>query len=276
MNGRLRMHFLLCLKAFLLLVLPGIGADDNSPAIDEKSGDKPAVEPGPDLTPKEKSLLQKLRDELLEEVDDVPGGNPDPSKQADDKMDRAVKGMRSAGGKLDDGLTAEETQKIQKQVIQDLEDIINQLENPPPPPPKQNGGGGGGGGANGGGGAGGGGGRNRRGGGGSSLRRRQPQGAGGQGSVQRQNARANQEEKESDTANENGKDSSKKTREGQKADEEAARRQKLEMDIWGHLPPQLREELLNTYGERMLPKYEHLVKQFYEALSTQKDPEKTR
>ena len=46
------------------------------------------------------------------------------------------------------------------------------------------------------------------------------------------------------------------------------------MDIWGHLPPHVREELLNTYGEKMLPKYEHLVKQFYEALSTQGDPKK--
>jgi hypothetical protein len=46
------------------------------------------------------------------------------------------------------------------------------------------------------------------------------------------------------------------------------------MDIWGHLPPQLREELLSTYGDRMLPKYEQLVNQFYEALSNQGDSKK--
>jgi hypothetical protein len=51
---------------------------------------------------------------------------------------------------------------------------------------------------------------------------------------------------------------------------EAARKKKLEMDVWGHLPPHLREQLLNTYGERMLPKYENLVKKFYESLSEQK------
>jgi len=56
-----------------------------------------------------------------------------------------------------------------------------------------------------------------------------------------------------------------------KAAEEAARKKKLEMDVWGHLPPHLRDQLLNTYGERMLPKYQHLVKQFYEALSEQAD-----
>jgi acyl-CoA reductase-like NAD-dependent aldehyde dehydrogenase len=66
-------------------------------------------------------------------------------------------------------------------------------------------------------------------------------------------------------------DSSKQSQQDRKEAEEAARRRKLEMDVWGHLPPHVREELLNTYGERMLPKYEHLVKRFYEALSTQSD-----
>ena len=71
------------------------------------------------------------------------------------------------------------------------------------------------------------------------------------------------------TASENGVDSSKQSQQDRKEAEETARRRKLEMDVWGHLPPHVREELLNTYGERMLPKYEHLVKRFYEALSTQ-------
>jgi len=31
-----------------------------------------------------------------------------------------------------------------------------------------------------------------------------------------------------------------------KAAEEAARKKKLEMDVWGHLPPHLRDQLLNT------------------------------
>ena len=60
-----------------------------------------------------------------------------------------------------------------------------------------------------------------------------------------------------------------RTERDKKAAEEAARKKKLEMDVWGHLPPHLRDQLLNTYGERMLPKYEQMVKQFYEALSEQ-------
>ena len=82
------------------------------------------------------------------------------------------------------------------------------------------------------------------------------------------------EEQDGGETSENGTDSSPKSQVDRKAAEEAARRRKLEMDVWGHLPLHVREELLNTYGERMLPKYEHLVKQFYEALSTQGDPKK--
>ena len=82
------------------------------------------------------------------------------------------------------------------------------------------------------------------------------------------------DEQRGGTTSENATDSSKQSQSDRKAAEEAARRRKLEMDIWGHLPPHVREELLNTYGERMLPKYEHLVKQFYEALSTQGDTKK--
>lgn len=47
----------------------------------------------------------------------------------------------------------------------------------------------------------------------------------------------------------------------------AERKRRLESDIWGHLPPALREQLLNTYGERMLPQYEEFVRKFYDALS---------
>ena len=225
-----------------------------------------------DGKPADPSLVEKLSNQLL-------GGASDQDDTGAEKMDRAVKGMRNAGEKIDDGLTTDVTQNIQKQVIKDLDDIINQLENPPPNP---NGGGGGGGG----GGSGGGGSGNRGGGGasgqgranrgGSGTRLRRPQGSGQRGSSTGQNQK---EQAEADASaggekSREAQDSSKETREDRRAAQEAARRQKLEMDVWGHLPPHLREELLNTYGDRMLPKYEQMVKQFYEALSVQGDKKK--
>jgi hypothetical protein len=80
------------------------------------------------------------------------------------------------------------------------------------------------------------------------------------------------EDQAGEQTSENATDSSRQQHAARKAEEEAARRRKLEMDIWGHLPQHLREEFLSTFDHRMLPKYEHLVKQFYEALSTQGEP----
>ena len=94
------------------------------------------------------------------------------------------------------------------------------------------------------------------------------------GRGQAQQKPENEQDQGAGMSSENPTDSSKQSQAERKAAEEAKRRQKLEMDIWGHLPPHVREELLNTYGERMLPKYEQMVKQFYEALSTQGDSKK--
>jgi hypothetical protein len=46
-------------------------------------------------------------------------------------------------------------------------------------------------------------------------------------------------------------------------------KERLAKDVWGHLPPQLREQLLNVYTEKYLPKYEDLVRAYYEALAEQ-------
>jgi hypothetical protein len=243
-------------------------------ATNEKTAKKQASEPAEEQKTKERSLLEKLGDQLL-------GGNEaEDAQEAENennmKIDRAVKGMRDAGEKLDEGRTAEETQKIQKQVIKDLDDIINQLENPPP---SQGGGGGGGGGGESGGGGGGrsgASGRNRRSGGGASLRISRPQGREGRGTASGKNRKnsAKTDNKTAEQASENASDSSMDSPAARKVAEEAARRRKLDMDVWGHLPPHVREELLNTYGDRMLPKYEQMVKQFYEALSTQGESKK--
>ena len=43
-----------------------------------------------------------MSEELLKEVDDTPGPKATPAEQPQDKLDRAVKGIRRAGGKLDE------------------------------------------------------------------------------------------------------------------------------------------------------------------------------
>jgi hypothetical protein len=51
------------------------------------------------------------------------------------------------------------------------------------------------------------------------------------------------------------------------ASREELMRQSLQTDVWGHLPPQVRQQLLNGLNERMLPGYEALIRQFYSTLA---------
>ena len=218
--------------------------------------------------PKEPSLLDKLSKELLTEVDENPG-KPKPEEK-EDKFDRVATGMRSASKKLEGKETGDETTQLQEQVIRDLDDLIKQLQNPPP-------GGGGGGGSSGGGSS-----KSGKSGGGGQQQRAGGRGASGRGANGQPQEGTPQQQAQGGGSEQGGKD--RKDAEGsderpdseRKAAAEAARKKKLEIDVWGHLPSHLRDQLLNTYGERMLPKYEHLVKQFYEALSEQNEAKPRR
>lgn len=43
--------------------------------------------------------------------------------------------------------------------------------------------------------------------------------------------------------------------------------QLYEKEVWGHLPPALRRELMNVYSEKYIPQYEDLVRRYYESLA---------
>ena len=218
--------------------------------------------------PKEPSLLDKLSKELLTEVDENPG-KPKPEEK-EDKFDRVATGMRSASKKLEGKETGDETTQLQEQVIRDLDDLIKQLQNPPP-------GGGGAGGSSGGGSS-----KSGKSGGGGQQQRAGGRGASGRGANGQPQGGTPQQQAQGGGSEQGGKDrkdaegSDERTDSERKAAAEAARKKKLEIDVWGHLPSHLRDQLLNTYGERMLPKYEHLVKQFYEALSEQNEAKPRR
>lgn len=137
-----------------------------------------------------------------------------------------------------------ETQKLQQDVVADLETLIELLKKSPPPPPSTN----------------------------SSSNSNSSQDQ----SQQQQNSSSESESKSRKSKSQGSgsgrnrdrpQDSEERNGESRESKQRADRKQRLENDIWGHLPPALREELLNTYGERMLPQYEEFVRKFYEALS---------
>jgi hypothetical protein len=227
--------------------------EDPKPAV--AKDEKKPTEAGKDGKPVEPTLLDKLTKELLKDVDD--GAAKPAAEQKENRLDSAARGMRNAGEKLDQDQTGQDTRKIQEQVIRDLDELIKQLQNPPP----DNKGGGGGGGSSSS--SSGGSGQSQMQKGGNSKQRQQ------QAKAQPSDGAAGGQSKKQEKKSAEG--SEERTEGERKAAEEAARKKKLEMDVWGHLPPHLREQLLNTYGERMLPKYQHLVKQFYESLSEQNE-----
>jgi len=244
--------------AMLFLCSAVSAADDTKPATDSKEKDKQAEPTKEEAADEKGSFLDRLKKELFEDLED--GSKNAKQKSDDDKLDRAAKGMRNAGEKLGGDKTDKDTRRIQEQVIRDLDDLIQQLQNPPSQ--RNNSGGGGGGSSS------------------QKMSRAQMQKMSTSNSgAQKMDSRPMGAQAKQGAEQKQGGGQDKKVAEGseersdseRKASEEAARKKKLEMDVWGHLPPHLRDQLLNTYGERMLPKYSQMVKQFYEALSEQGD-----
>ena len=59
-----------------------------------------------------------------------------------------------------------------------------------------------------------------------------------------------------------------------RSEAEAARlrqHRRLVKEVWGNLPPTLRQKMMNAYDEKTLPKYADLVRRYYEALAEPRD-----
>jgi hypothetical protein len=51
--------------------------------------------------------------------------------------------------------------------------------------------------------------------------------------------------------------------------------ERITKDVWGHLPPQLRQQMSQFYRERFMPKYSELLRQYYSSLA-EKEKEKKK
>lgn len=233
----------------------------------------------------------------------------DPTGTIFDQLDRTVRRMRSAARDLEPMRPVKPGDKNQSRALRDLDELIRQIEDAMKNPPSGGGGGedqpppdgdssensdsspsGGqppGGGKSGK--------QSTRGGGKSGagdskpgtsgtsgnpqsgkkklkLRTRQQPGgteiAAGGGQRRQGNAGRPQEPMGGQDNKEPG-DSQTGTRQGQAEKPEDPLKDRVVKDVWGHLPPHLRDQLLNVYGEKYLPKYEELVRKYYEVLAEQ-------
>ncbi len=168
-----------------------------------------------------------------------------------DRLERAIDGMREAQKRITAADTSGETQKIQQQVVKDLQDLLAMLK-------KQ---------------------QSRHQGQSQSRKRDQNQQQSERQKMQKdqndpQNSRSKKNSDKSgdprDSRRNDGKsaDSQERTDPARVAAEKARRAQMVK-DVWGHLPPHVREAMLNSVSEKYLPKYEELVKKYYEALAEQ-------
>ena len=206
---------------------------------------------------------KSLDDKLLEKLAPakLPEKEAEPSANHPDELDRTVQSMRRVGDQLSKKEINDDTVKLQKSIIDDIDALIEKLKQPPPPKPQsqdqQN----------------------------QSQSDNQKQQQRNQQQKQPNQSDAQQQPKQgSGTAATRQQQAPSKSSEStdkelqRKLDErtaELARRRALINEVWGHLPPNVREKLLNVGSEKLLPQYEELIRKYYEALAEPTDGERS-
>jgi hypothetical protein len=212
---------------------------ENDPEATTEKETQPASNPEADPKP------AAVDDEL---VKPVPSEKSPDAENEIDRLERAIEGMRSAQKRISAADTSGQTQDIQQRIVTDLEEIL------------------------------------------ALLKKQQRQ----KGQSQNQNRDQNQQptdrqkmqkdqtdpqnsgsKKKPDKASDprDGRHNDGKSADSQERTDPAraaadqARRAQIVKDVWGHLPPHVREAMLNSASEKYLPKYEELVKKYYEALA---------
>lgn len=211
--------------------------------------DKPPAKPKPAAKPAEKSDMKpakrpksELDDELLKDLDDVPGmkakGAPDEAEEKD-PLARLNRRMHEVEERLRATKSDESTQQLQHKIVSELEALIEQLaqqqqqsssSSSSKKPQKQQ----------------------------KSERDRvsQPQSRPAQ---QQQQQQANNPKPARDSSERQGKPTSERPDPGKMQD--------LIKDVWGELPPRLRQQMLQSSMERFVPKYELQIEEYFKTLA---------
>jgi hypothetical protein len=247
----LRFRVGLLLASLLLTAAPALAEvqpkkQDGPPAADQTEKSPEAKEqPAPPAKsrPKEKSL----DDDLLKSLGD-PAAE---SAKEEDPLGEIVERMRKAQQRMRDKDPGDETRALQTKAAQDLEELIKLLQQQQQQQQQNN-----------------------------SNQSQQPrqskseQQSGQRQDKQQQPQNSGKPQPGSEGAGERRQDQEKARNSTEKTGAstkptpaEAARRQQMEKDVWGHLPPALRQEMLNTYTDKFLLKYDDLVRRYYEALA---------
>ena len=168
-----------------------------------------------------------------------PAGGAGQDNSDNDPLERTIQSMRDVHKRIAGRDIGAKTQKIQRQILDDLEALIKLAKqqqassNSSQRQPMQ-----------------------------KSSKKRDPNSQPGKKKGSRK-GKTNQEKTDK------AKNSSKKTRDAKakKAAADRAYRQALIREIWGHLPERTRQKMLNILNEKPLLKYEDLVRRYWQALA---------
>lgn len=225
----------------LTLLTAGAFADEPLPVDDERPRSRvpEAKPPEPQAGEAEQQVIRSL--------------NPDdPAALAIARLERAIEKMRDAGRRIQDDEIGKSTQAVQDEVVRDLEKLLELLRlqqqarqsgAPGQPDAKQS--------------------PDRK-------KNRSPGKAGAQAEPRNSESPGPSpasRDRSANRENEKARESEELRQQAKLPSAEESRRQQIAKDVWGHLPPQIRDALQNSFSEKYLPKYDELVKRYYEALA---------
>lgn len=246
-------------------------SDDEVPVPEGDAGSSAAGQPA--SPPASREADDELtEDDLAEQID--PNRRP-PLAEARDRLEQAIEKMRTAKDRLTQSDTGDDTRKLQNQAADELQKILDLLQQPPPPSQSQS--------------------QNQQ---QNQQQQQQNQQRNQQqrqsrSQQQRQQRQRQQQQRQSGSRrqrqqnrnrqlaqqqpqpgqqqpgerSESPQDAQEKLDPAQQKAAEEARRRAVANDVWGHLPPNVREALQKSFNERYLPKYEELVRRYYESLA---------
>lgn len=230
----------------------------------EPSGDKPAPsrasgslddellkglgdDPLDDLVPKapperggegpQRRGMSDLDEQLLRGLGGEDVGQP--GEDADNPLVRLGRQMRQAEQRIRDTDSGDATQQLQQQIVRDLESLIKQIEQ-----------------------------QQRK--SSSSSQQASRQQTSSRSQVQQPQQQQTGAASSSRNSRQPARDSSDREDAGQAERPDPAQVEALLKDVWGELPERMREQMLQSSIEQLLPKYELLIEEYFKSLVKQR------
>tara|TARA_R110002049_G_scaffold27733_8_gene95248 strand:- start:97 stop:816 length:720 start_codon:yes stop_codon:yes gene_type:complete len=196
---------------------------------------------------------EPVKTQRVESEPDEPADKIQPDKDQSDKqveklkkwaqknqlpIEPIIKEMERAGKLIEKQDGGKEVQQVQKQVVEDLEKLIRLVEQAPK----------------------------------TSMRLQNQNNQQQQEQQQKRQDREGMQKQNNENQLSQGpaRQSTDRQNEGQVTPGNLNAKSNYAKDAWGHLPPAMRQQLLNIYTEKFLPQYEDQVRRYYEALAEKK------